>query len=177
MKRLLFTALCFLSLNAMSQDVVHLKSGESTVCQIDAITDNIVTYTLPRMRGATQGVARRTLQMEQVDYVEFGFQPGEESVYEGRDQLEAETLEKWWDFYFAHLHRPRSRTAAYGVAFGNALLRKEEARYHREALALFDRIIERAWSPEDAASTASCGSSMALAHDRPSCVPAPLGIT
>lgn len=151
MTRWLSTLLLFAGSLTSAQDVVHLKTGQSAACTITAITDNIVTYTLPRVPGAPQGSAKRTLQMDQVAYVQFGFQPGEESVFAGRDKLDAEILEKWWDFYFANLHRPRSRTAAYGVALGNALLREEAARSHQRALSLFDRIIERAWAEEDIA--------------------------
>lgn len=151
MKARLAIVLTLVVAAAGARDVVHLKTGESAACTVTAITDNIVTFTLPTVEGVAGGSARRTLSMDRVAYVEFGFQPGEESVFQGRDQLGVEILEKWWNFHFGNLHRPRSRTAAYGNALGNALLREDGEGRHRRALALFDRIMERAWSPEDVA--------------------------
>jgi hypothetical protein len=105
------------------QDVVHLKTGESAACTVTAITDNIITYTLPTIRGSRGGSAKRTLQMDRVSHVEWGFRPGEETAWENRDTASVEAAEKWWNEWFASIHRPRARTAGWGIAFGNALLR------------------------------------------------------
>jgi len=143
--------LALLATPARARDVVHLKSGESTPCEIEAVTDNIITFSLLTGGGSSGGSARRTLSMDRVDYIEFGFEPGEEEVYRRRGELDVETLEKWWNEHFAHLDRPRSRTADYGVALGNALLREDPDHSAQRALALFERIAERAWSDHDRA--------------------------
>lgn len=134
------------------QDVVHLKTGESAACTVTAITDNIITYTLPTIRGSRGGLAKRTLQMDRVSHVEWGFRPGEETAWENRDTASVEAAEKWWNEWFASIHRPRARTAGWGIAFGNALLRANRGGSDQRALSLFDRIIERAWSEDDVAS-------------------------
>ncbi|MCG8602791.1 MAG: hypothetical protein MI807_21785 [Verrucomicrobiales bacterium] len=141
----------FLFASSGAQDVVHLKSGESAAATVTAITDNIVTYTLPSVIGVAGGSARRTLQMDRVSHVEWGFRPGEEADWQQRESIDSETAEKWWNEWFASIHRPRSRTAGWGIAFGNALLRKDSAGSGKRALSLFDRIIEKAWSKEDVA--------------------------
>lgn len=134
---------------AASEDVIHLKTGEVIAGTIEALTDNIVTFTFRVGNGAAAGSAKRTIQAGQVAHVEFGFEAGEEEALRRRDTLASAELEKWWDFHFAHLHRPRSRTAVWGIALGNALLREGEESEAREALALFDRIAGRAWSQKD----------------------------
>jgi len=133
-----------------AQDLVVLKTGESAAAVIETVTDNILTFALVSNVGPAGGTARRTVPMEQVDYLEWEFEPGEEAAYEGRADLGAAALQEWWDHHFAHLHRPRSRAAAFGNALGRALLREGETRAAERALGLFDRIADRAWSPADA---------------------------
>lgn len=133
--------------SAKAQDFVHLKTGESTACEIEAVTDNVIILILPGAGGA--GSAKRTLPMDRVAFIEFEFESGEEAVFKQLDQISAEILETWWKFHLAHLHRPRSRAAAYGIALGNALLRETPDSGGTKALSLFDRIIEKAWSEED----------------------------
>lgn len=141
-------AILLLSGSVLAADVIHLKNGETITTAIDAITDNIVTFS---QRSAV-GSASRTLPADQVEYVEFGFEPGEEEVFGQLDSLDAATLEKWWNFHFGHLHRPRSRTAAYGIAFARKLIEEDSESEKNRGLGLFDRIIERAWSEKDIAS-------------------------
>ncbi len=128
-------------------DVIHLKNGERIATEIDAITDNIVTFS----QRSTIGSASRTLSADQVEYVEFGFEPGEEEIFGRLSSLDSATLEKWWNFHFGHLHRPRSRTAAYGIAFARKLIERDSESEKKRGLALFDRVIERAWSEKDIA--------------------------
>ena len=132
---------------AIAADVIHLKNGETITTEIDAITDNIVSFS---QRSAV-GSASRTLPADQVEYVEFDFEPGEEEVFARLGSLDLVSLEKWWNFHFGHLHRPRARTAAYGIAFAQKLIEQDSESEKKRALALFDRIIERAWSEKDIA--------------------------
>ena len=129
-------------------DVIHLKNGETITTEIDALTDKIISFS----QRSSVGSASRTLPVEQVEYVEFGFDPGEEGVFQRLETADMATLEKWWNAYFSHLHRPRSRTAAYGIALANALIAQESESSRKRGLALFDRIAARAWSDEDVAS-------------------------
>lgn len=140
---------CRRSFGQDSGDVVHLKTGEVIPCEIEALTDNIVTFSFSVSAGTAAGSAKRTLPMDQVSHVVFGFEPGEEIAFAARDTLSVEELEGWWDLHFAHLHRPRSRTAAWGIALGNARLRAGGESETKDALALFDRILSRAWSQAD----------------------------
>lgn len=153
--RAIFPALLLLATSplavAADEDVIVFENGDSVVCRIEALTDNIATFRLPPVPGVAGGSARRTVSTDQVSHVLFGFVEGEERAFEKRGELGSETLATWWDYHFAHLHRPRSRTAAWGVALGEALLREDPEENGREALALFDRIIERAWSEDDVA--------------------------
>lgn len=146
MKKWLFIFASCLVAPAQSQDVIHLKTGESSICEIEAVTDNIVVFL---MSGPGGGSAKRTIPMERVDYLEFGFETGEKAVFDDLENISAEILESWWEFHFSNLHRPRSRTASYGIAFGNALVKEAPATGTARALSVFDRIIERAWSDED----------------------------
>ncbi|MEX2580617.1 MAG: hypothetical protein WD342_16290 [Verrucomicrobiales bacterium] len=134
-----------------ANDVIHLKSGDPVHCEIEALTDNIVSFALRSSAGTAGGTARRTIPAEQVDYVAFGFEPGEEAVFRRLDEADAATLDEWWGFHFGDLHRPRSRTASYGVALGGALIEEESESARRRGLELFDRVIERAWSAKDVA--------------------------
>jgi len=145
-KKTLLILLCGFAVNAQSQDVIHLKTGESSACEIEAVTDNIVVFL---MRGPGGGTAKRTLPMERVDFIEFGFETGEEAVFNDLENISAEILESWWEFHFSNLHRPRSRAGVYGIAFGNALLRENPEVGAARALSVFDRIIERAWADHD----------------------------
>lgn len=133
------------------QDVIVLKSGQYTACEIEALTDNILTFTLIQQGGNQGGVARRTISTSEVAYVEFDFEPGEEEAFAAKETLDMESVEAWWNHHFAHLHRPRSRTGAWGIALGYALLDKDVDLYGSRALQLFDRIAERAWSEIDVA--------------------------
>lgn len=128
------------------QDVVVLKNGQRLVGQLDGITDKIANLTLA---GAAGGSARRTLAAEAIDWIEFGFREGEEALHAHRAEGAAADLRPWWEFHFPHLHRPRSRAASYGLAYAEALLRENAPTGADKAFALFDRIAERAWSPED----------------------------
>lgn len=150
-----FLAIIYFSLLAASiagaEDVIYLKTGESAVCRIDAITPKITNFTLLTDPGPAKGSARRTVATDRVDYFVFGFKPGEEEVFKNRRKGSSEMLEKWWNTWFAHLGRRRSRTAAFGNAFGHALLREDPDINAKRALAVFDRIIGRAWSEDDIA--------------------------
>ncbi len=141
-------ALLLFATTAPAQDAIWLKSGESISCRIDSLTDKIVNVTLP---GAGGGSARRTFPAEQVERIEFGFHAGEAEVFARRGSATAAELKPWWDLHFPHLHRPRSRTAAYGLAYGAALLREGTAQGPDKALSIFDLVLARAWSAEDAA--------------------------
>ncbi len=152
MKVLTTTFLCLLLASyANAEDVIYLKTGESAVCRIDAITPKITNFTLLSDPGPAKGSARRTVATERIDYFVFGFKPGEEDVFQNRKKENAEVLEKWWNTWFAHLSRRRARTAAFGNAFGHALLREDPEINAKRVLSLFDRIIERAWSEHDIA--------------------------
>jgi hypothetical protein len=102
-------------------------------------------------KGDGDGVIRRTIKTSEIDYVEFDFEPGEEEAFSNRANLNRETVEEWWNHHFAHLHRPRSRTAAWGIALGYALIEEDSELYGNRALQLFDRIAERGWSGIDVA--------------------------
>lgn len=148
---LLFSALLAVSVLTFpgrASDVIHLQTGESAVCEIEAVTDTIIVF---HLRGPGGGSAKRTLPMERVDFIEFGFEEGEEAVFNDLGNIPADILETWWEFHFGHLHRPRSRTAAYGIAFGNALLRESPESGAARAISVFDRVIARAWDAGDQA--------------------------
>lgn len=152
MKEISGIALCLLVASlAKGEDVIYLKTGESAVCRIDAITPKITNFTLLTDPGPAGGSARRTVATERVDYFVFGFKPGEEAVYQNRGKEDSGVLGKWWNTWFAHLGRRRSRTAAFGNAFGHALLRENSEQNAKRALAVFDRIMARAWSDRDIA--------------------------
>lgn len=148
---ILFLLVLFAGVESRGQDVIVLKNGQYAACEIEALTDNIVTFTMHQQEGDRGGVIRRTIKTSEVDYVEFDFEPGEEEAFSNRAALDRETVEKWWTHYFAHLHRPRSRTAAWGIALGYALIEEDSELYGSRALQLFDRIAERAWSGIDVA--------------------------
>ena len=138
-------AILLLSGVVSAADVIHLKSGETITTEIDALTDKIVSFS----QRSKVGSASRTLPVEQIEFVEFGFDTGEEGVFQRLDTADMATLEKWWNVHFSHLHRPRSRTAAYGIALANALIAQEAESSRKRGLDLFDRIAARAWSDED----------------------------
>jgi len=135
----------------IGQDVIYLKTGESVACRLDALTDKIVSFSLLSRAGTAGGSARQTISADRVDRIEFDFAEGEAGFFEKRHEATAEQLKAWWDLTFAHLHRPRSRAAAYGIAFANAMLREQPQPGAERALAIFDRVIARAWSAEDIA--------------------------
>ncbi len=133
---------------AVSQDLVVMKTGETLACRIDDLTDSIVNVTLPAAAGAI-GSAKRTLAAPEVERIEFGYRPGEEPLFGRRAGATSAELKTWWDFWFPHLHRPRSRSAAWGLAYATAMMREEGAIGAEKALSLFDHLIAKAWSPED----------------------------
>lgn len=144
------TAVFFASLTALpAQDILYLKNGESIACRVDDLTDTIVNFSLPPPPGTAGGSARRTVPTAGIEYIEFDFREGEAALFEKRHEATAGELQAWWDFSFPHLHRPRSRTAAYGIAYAEALLRESPDTAAPRALSIFDRIIERAWAPAD----------------------------
>ena len=130
---------------AFSQDEIHLKNGESAEVKVEAVTENIVTFIIDSPRGPS----KRTIQRDTVDYILWGFAEGEEAVFSNLESAPREVVEKWWNESFPHLHRPRSRTARYGMAFADRLLETERESDWKRGLGIFDRIIEQAWSQED----------------------------
>jgi len=147
MKACFLVAFCFAT-SLAAQDLVVMKSGETLACRIDDLTDAIVNVTVPGAAGAP-GSAKRTLAATQVERIEFGFRPGEEVLFEKRGSATAAELKPWWDLWFPHLHRPSSRSGAWGVAYGNALVREGGASGAEKAISLFDHLIAKAWSPQD----------------------------
>lgn len=135
--------------SAAAQDVVFLKSGQTLACRIDEVTDNLLNLTLTVAGGA--GSARRTLSMGEVDRLEWEFRAGEEALFARRHEAASAELKPWWDLWFPHLHRPRSRAAAWGIAYGAALLREDPAAGSARALSVFDHLVAKSWSPEDIA--------------------------
>lgn len=148
MNRLLVLVLLSGWLPVIGQDVLHLKSGETVTGRIDAVTDTIINLTLPVV-GVTGGTARRTLPTPEVEFIEFGFVEGEQTAFAARATASASLLKSWWEYSLPHLHRPRSRTAAWGLAYADAILREEGAAGAERALGICDRVLARAWSPED----------------------------
>jgi len=136
--------------SASAQDVVFLKSGQTVACRIDEVTDNILNVTLTVAGGA--GSARRTLPMGEIDRLEWEFRSGEEALFARRHGARSAELKPWWDLWFPHVHRPRSRAAAWGIAYGAALLREDPAAGSARALSVFDHLIAKAWSPDEVAS-------------------------
>lgn len=135
--------------SAAAQDVVVLKTGQSVACRIDEVTDNIINVTISSADGA--GSARRTLPTGQVDRLEWDFRAGEEALFARRHEAASTELKPWWDLWFPHVHRPRSRSAAWGIAYGAALLREDPAAGAARALSVFDHLIAKAWAPADVA--------------------------
>ena len=99
MRSLMVALLISISLHAAAQDVIHLKTGESAVCEIEAVTDNIVVFL---MRGPGGGSAKRSLPMDRVAYLEFGFEEGEEAVLSNIEQEKVENLESWREYQIEH---------------------------------------------------------------------------
>lgn len=148
MKVIFWTFLLLAGGTGVSQDLVVMKSGETLACRIDELTDSIVNVTLPGTAGAA-GSAKRTLAAPQIERIEFGFRPGEEALFGRRASAGSAELKSWWDFWFPHLHRPRSRSAAWGLALGAAMIREEGAIGAEKALSLYDHLIAKAWSSDD----------------------------
>ncbi len=134
----------FLLPGAFALDVVHLKDGRVLRCHIKAVTDNILSYTL-----ATEEL--RTIQMDGVDYIDFGFSEGEEPFFRELTKASENALKNAWDAQYGSLHRPRSRTAKYGIAYADALLKNDREYSQKTALEIFDLILDRAWLEEDKA--------------------------
>lgn len=135
--------------SAAAQDVVFLKSGQTLACRIDEVTDNILNLTLTVAGGA--GSARRTLSTGEVDRLEWEFRAGEEALFARRHEAASDELKPWWDLWFPHVHRPRSRGAPWGIAYAAALLRENPAAGAARALSVFDHLIAKSWSPDDVA--------------------------
>jgi hypothetical protein len=145
MKASFLVALCFAS-SLAAQDHVVMKSGESLACRIDDLTDAIVNVTLPGAAGV--GSAKRTLAATQVERVEFGFRPGEEALFAKRGSATAAELKPWWDLWFPHLHRPSSRSGAWGLAYARAMMREGGAIGAEKSMSFLNLLIAKAWSPE-----------------------------
>ncbi len=131
-----------------AQDIIWLKSGESVSCRIQALTDQIAEVMM-ESKSPQVAAGRQTISVAQIERIDFGFVEGEKEAFARRGEMPAATLKTWWDYHFAHLHRPRSRTAAWGIAYASALLQEKTANGLGIALTMLDRIIARAWSPED----------------------------
>ncbi|MEM7698868.1 MAG: hypothetical protein AAF236_10730 [Verrucomicrobiota bacterium] len=138
-------------LSAQNYDVVHFPDGEPVVCRIEGATDNIVAVSFPGREAPGGGPLKRTFPADQVSHIEWGFAEGEQIVFENLERANAESLEFWWNHHFSHLHRPRSRTAAYGIAFGDRLIRNDSEAIRKRGLGIFNRVIEKAWSEKDIA--------------------------
>ncbi len=128
-----------------ADDEIHLKNGESAEVKLEAVTENIVTFIIDSPRGPS----KRTIQLDTVDFILWGYGVGEESVFSNLESASREVVEKLWNEYFPHLHRPRSRTARYGIVFADRLLETEREQDWKRGLGIFDRIIEKAWSGDD----------------------------
>ncbi len=152
-----FAIAILLPLNALAVDVVHYKNGSVLKCKIKAVTDNILNYTA----GNAATAPLRTIQMKDVDYIDFGFSEGEEDFFQNLDSASTVALKNAWNAQYGNLHRPRSRTAKYGIAYANALLKDEGEFSQKTALDIFDRIGEKAWLDSDK-STARQGRLRAL---------------
>lgn len=156
MKRFSFLAAILLTVNVSALDVVHFNNGSVLKCRIKAVTDTILNYTTD-----ASGATLRTLKMEGVDYIDFGFSEGEESFFSNIEQASTLALKNAWTAQYGNLHRPRSRTAKYGIAYANALLKEEGEFSQKTALEIFDRVGGNAWLDADR-STARQGRLRAL---------------
>ncbi|MCB1090956.1 MAG: hypothetical protein KDL87_05470 [Verrucomicrobiae bacterium] len=144
----LFPVLMCLASLARGEDVLHLKDGTVVRCEIQAITDNILTYkTTIDLGGGRTASAQPTVPTSTVDYIEFGPLPGETELMASPQSADPKALEKVWDETSKHLHRPRSNAGAIGLAYADRLLRLPESFQWDFALTVFDRIRERDWNP------------------------------
>ncbi len=132
--------------NAFALDVVHFKNGKILKCKIDAVTDNILNY-----YTTVSSAGLRTIQMKDVEYIDFGFSEGEEVFFSNLEQASTEALKNAWTTQYGNLHRPRSRTAKYGLAYADALLKEESEFSQKTALDIFDRVGKKAWLESDRA--------------------------
>jgi len=132
-------------------DRIVLKNGDAARVVLQGVTDNNVTYRMVAENGAVSD-SNRTLPMERVDYIEFGYGEGEQEIYENLSSAPVEALEALWNEQFGNLHRPRSRTARYGLGYAARLLQSENDFEWKKALDICDRVIGRAWSPRDRSS-------------------------
>jgi len=148
-KRFLFfmaVVAALLSTKTSAQDVLHLKSGEVLNCQIEAITDNILTYQVSvDLGGGKTASSRRTISPAVIDYIEFAPLPGEVEALGEPERADRKVLEKLWFDLSRHLHRPRSNAGKVGLAYADALLKSDKEYEWNEALQLFDRIREKDW--------------------------------
>ena len=152
LKLAVHAATCFFAALAgmNAQDAVHLKNGETLDCRIEAITDNILTYqTSVDLGGGRSATARRTISPDFVDFIEFAALPGESENLADPGALDLKKIEAVWFEISRHLHRPRSNAGRIGLAYANALLNSEKEYEWDQALALFDRIREQDWNPEN----------------------------
>ncbi|MCB1235202.1 MAG: hypothetical protein KDM91_09040 [Verrucomicrobiae bacterium] len=125
-----------------AQDVLHLKTGQTVPCAIEAVTDNIVTFRLP---GMAKNAPPRSAKMEAVEFIEFAPLPGEAKVLADPAKAPPETLEKLWTDKSRLLGRPRSNAGALGVLHARALLRGDDPLFWQRAIVICDRVRERDW--------------------------------
>ncbi len=148
--RFLFaTWLLITSFTFANDDVLHLTTGQAVPCNIEALTDNIVTFTMAvRLPNGQMGTSKRTLKTEQVKFIDFGPIPGETELMEKLETASVEEIDKIWDRKYRNLHRPKSNAGEIGIALGHALLRKDNDYHWKRALDLFDTIRDEAWDQE-----------------------------
>lgn len=148
MSRWVWSYWCLLVCGGMvcADDAVHLKSGGVERGIFKAVTDTQVilsqTATLPG--GASAG-ATRTFALGDVDYLEFGWFPGEEAALADPT---IQALESLWEVSLPHLHRPRSRAGAVGLALGQALLGSGVESDWKRALRLLEVLETKAWDSD-----------------------------
>ena len=139
-------AAIFLATSSHALDVIHLPDGQSIQCRIDAITDNIVTYsTSVRLPNGRTGTSQRTIPADRVKFIDFGPIPGEKELMAKLGTATVEEIDLIWDKKYRNLHRPKSNTGTIGIALGNALLKKENDFHWKRALELFGIIHKEAW--------------------------------
>ncbi|NNE92993.1 MAG: hypothetical protein HKN23_15215 [Verrucomicrobiales bacterium] len=150
--------ICFAAINCFppsgqAGDVLHLKNGQAAEVKIESITDELLTYiTEVKLPNGQTGIAKRTVPVEQINFIEFGPVPGELDVLEDPGTPTIEEIDAVWDKKFSNLHRPRSNAGKIGLMLGEALLRDEKSEFRwNRALELYDLIRETSWSAEDKA--------------------------
>ncbi len=132
-----------------AEDVLYLKDGKVIRCEITALTDNVLTYrTSIDLGNGRTASAEPTISPAVVDYIEFGPLPGEAAALADPVATALDTIRQLWDEKSRHLHRPRSNAGELGLLYGDKLLGEPESFQWDFALSVFDRIIERDWSPD-----------------------------